>query len=121
MVLPARRQIGYGYRLYTPKAEVIGAGADFTLSSRAHDVARAILVGAQKRSATVNFLSLGGLSGIVGRVRPLRGNVFVQQIVAVIRGQTYFRIDFQNVWFVESPWNIAMARMDLPSIAGSGR
>src|SRR5580765_1700849 len=71
VLLPAR-QIGHGYGLYAPKAEVIGGGADFALSSRAHHIARAILVRAQKRSATVNFLSLGGLSGIVGRVGPER-------------------------------------------------
>ena len=29
-------------------------------------------------------------------------NVFVQHIVAVVGGQTYFGIDFRRVWFVEA-------------------
>src|SRR4029077_5262780 len=72
VVLPASSQIGYACRPYAPKAEVIGGGADFTLSSRAHDIARAILVRAQKRSATVDFLLFIWLGGIVRRVRSVR-------------------------------------------------
>src|SRR5690348_11464699 len=65
VALLATSQIGYGCRPYAPKAEVIGGGADFTLSSRAHDVARAILVSAQERSAAVNLLLFIWLGGIV--------------------------------------------------------
>src|ERR1700751_3999 len=69
VVLLAGRKIGYNCRPYAPKAEVIGGGGDFTLSSGAHDIARAILVRAQKRSATVNFLLFIWLGWIVRRGR----------------------------------------------------
>src|SRR5580692_4143029 len=72
VVLPATSQIGYGCRPHAPKAEVIGGGADFTLSSRAYDIARAILIRAQKRSTTMNFFLFVWLGGIKWRVRSVR-------------------------------------------------
>src|SRR5271169_1604729 len=44
------------YRLHATKAEMIGPGGDFAFAVCAHHVTRAILVGAQKRAAAVNFL-----------------------------------------------------------------
>src|SRR6478672_1447680 len=61
-------QIGCESRLHTTKAQMVGTGADFTLPPCANDIARAILVRAQKRTATVNFLLFVWLGGVVRRV-----------------------------------------------------
>ena len=56
-------------RLHTAKAEVVGPGIDFALAARAHDVAGAILLVAEKGTTFVDALFLRRLGGIEGALR----------------------------------------------------
>ena len=58
-----------GQSLDAPEAEVIGAGAELTLATRADDVARAVLIGAKKRTAAMDALLLAWLGRVVRRIR----------------------------------------------------
>ena len=53
-------------RHHTAKTEMVGSRADLALAARPDHVARAVLVGAEKRAAAMNFLLLGRLRGIEG-------------------------------------------------------
>src|SRR5277367_2394572 len=67
---------------------MIRAGANFSLTSSAHHVARAILIGAQERASPLSFLWLGRLGRIVGRLRTLgisRNAARSHQLRVVIR------------------------------------
>src|SRR5262245_29225474 len=59
-------------RLHAAKSKVIASGAELAFAARSDHVTSAILVGAQKRTAAMDALFLGRLSGIERRVRPLR-------------------------------------------------
>ena len=56
-------------RLHTAKAEVVGPGIDFALAARAHDVAGAIVLVAEKGTTFVDALFLRRLGGIEGALR----------------------------------------------------
>lgn len=57
---------------HTAEPEVIRAGAAFAFAARAHDITRAILIGAQERSAAMHFLGFVGFRWIIGSFRPMR-------------------------------------------------
>src|SRR5215469_7292965 len=67
----SNRSLGRGYRFHTTKTKMIRAGADFTFSPSTHDIARTILICAQKRSAALHALFLGWFGRVEGRVRTL--------------------------------------------------
>src|SRR5438552_19146033 len=70
LVLPA---CGFGAQVFhAAKAEMVGAGIDFAFTARADDVARAILVVAQKRTAAVHALLFARLGRIERSIRPFR-------------------------------------------------
>src|SRR5580692_12841613 len=56
----------------TTEAEVVGAGGDFTFAAGADHVAGAILIGAEERTAAMDFLLVVGFGGIEGGVGALR-------------------------------------------------
>src|SRR5271170_1326683 len=56
----------------TAKAKMIRSGGDLALAARSYHVARAVLVGAEKRPATMHFLLLAGFGRIERSVRTLR-------------------------------------------------
>src|SRR5262245_60941375 len=58
--------------LHAAKAEMVGAGADLAPAARADDVARAVLIGAEKRPAAMDLLGLLRLGRIERRDRAAR-------------------------------------------------
>src|SRR5271170_3408276 len=57
---------------YAPEPQVIRSRADFAFTPRPHDIARAVLIGAEERSAAMNFFRLTGFIRIIRRIRPSR-------------------------------------------------
>src|SRR5271165_7199010 len=73
---------------HAAEPEMVRASANLALASRAHHIARAILIGAQERASALGLLWLGGFGGVQSRLRALgvsRNGARRHQLRVVIR------------------------------------
>src|SRR5262245_4732467 len=69
---PLSRPFDCAGRASAAKAEMVGAAGDFAFAAAAHQVAAAILAGAQERPASQHAFLLVRFAGIEGRIGSMR-------------------------------------------------